>query len=276
MFINRSAYHLHRRGHASLMLACAVGLVLAGCGSSHGTGSGAGGSSGSPGGAAAKAAASTRPSAAPSAPGGGGTSVTLADFPVGVGNAWVYHNSLGGTVTNTMTAVTPVSGGQQVTETSAATLDGTPSTHQAIYVFRSDGSISYPASQFGAGVSVQGGGITWPPPAAIASGQPYPSTLQITASPGAQGGSQGQPVSETAHVTVQGAGSATVTVPAGTYSTTVVDMTMAWTFQGYAVSVEVRTWLANGVGPVQTEVTTTELGTAHVADELQLESFRKG
>ncbi len=243
-------------------LVCAAGLVLAGCGPSGGS------ASGSSGGSASKAAADSGHTASPAQTGAGAT-VSPDNYPIGVGNTWVYQNSLGGTVTNKMTAVTPVSGGTQVTETNDIDLTtGAPTTNQATYIFNSDGSITYPANQFGNDVTIQGG-IAWPTPSQIASGQPYNSTLQVTIN-------QGQPQSTTAHVTVQGAGSASVTVPAGTYNTQIVDMTMATTVQGYSVSIQVRTWLADGTGPVQSEVTTTELGTAHVADELKLQSFTKG
>jgi hypothetical protein len=251
----------HRRRYLGPALVSAAALVVAGCGSSGGS------AAGSPAGSASKAAAASSRSASP-AQNGAGTTVSLDNYPIGVGNTWVYQNSLGGTVTNKMIAVTPVSGGTQVTESNAIDLDGSPTTNQATYIFHSDGSITYPTNQFGSNVTIQGG-IAWPTPADIASGQPYTSTLQITTN-------QGQAQSETAHVTVQGGGSASVTVPAGTYSASIVDMTMAMTVQSYTINIEVRTWLANGVGPVQSEVITTELGTAHVTDELKLQSFTKG
>jgi hypothetical protein len=264
--MNRNTYHPRRCAAAAIAFAPAVafaaaGLVLAGCGSS----------------ASPAASPSTSPGASASKPGptaspaqtSAGTTASLADFPIGVGNTWVYQNSMGGTVTNKMTAVTPVSGGQQVAETNTIDLAGSPSTTHATYIFHSDGSITYPPDQFGSGVSVQGG-IVLPPPDVIASGQPTTSTLHITVN------QSGQQFSATAHITVRGAGGATVTVPAGTYSATIVDMTMATVVKGFAVSLEVRTWLANGVGPVQSEVLTTELGAPHVTDLQKLESFTKG
>jgi hypothetical protein len=252
----------YRRRCLGPALVFAAALAVAGCGPSGGS------AAGSPASSAGNASAASSHSASP-AQNGSGTAVSLDNYPIGVGNTWVYQNSLGGTVTNKMIAVTPVSTGTQVTETNDIDLTaGAPTTNQEVYVFNNDGSITYPTSQFGSSVSVQGG-IAWPTPAEIASGQPYTSTLQITIN-------QGQAQTETAHVTVQGAGSASVTVPAGTYSTQIVDMTMATTVQGYSVNIEVQTWLANGVGPVQSQVTTTELGTSHVADELKLQSFTKG
>jgi hypothetical protein len=239
-----------------------AGLVLAGCGSSPGS------ASGSSGGSPSKPAAGSSSTASP-AQNSAGTTASLGNYPIAVGNTWLYQNSLGGTVTNKMTAVTPVSGGQQVTEVTTIDLAGSPSTTHGTYIFHSDGSITYPSNEFGSNVSVQGG-INLPPPAAIASEQPYKSTLHITLN------ESGQQLSETAHITVQGAGTATVAVPAGTYRVTIVDMTMSITVKSYPLSTEVRTWLANGVGPVQSEVIATDLGTAHVADLQKLESFTKG
>ena len=79
-----------------------------------------------------------------------------------------------------------------------------------------------------------------------------------------------------AHVTVQGAGTQSVTVPAGTYNATVVNMTMSETIHGFAVSSEVRTWLATGVGPVKTEVILDEAGINHVLAEDRLISYKAG
>jgi hypothetical protein len=45
-----------------------------------------------------------------------------------------------------------------------------------------------------------------------------------------------------------------VTVPAGTYQATVVNQTMTETVLGHRANTVVRTWLAPGVGPVQSEV----------------------
>jgi hypothetical protein len=77
--------------------------------------------------------------------------------------------------------------------------------------------------------------------------------LRVTIAPGVAGNAA-------ARVTVQGAGSATVTVPAGTYHATVVEMTMVMNENGTPVSYGVRTWLADGVGPVQYELTTVGPG----------------
>jgi hypothetical protein len=250
----------------------AAGLALAGCGSSGTTSSSPGSSSstGSSHSSAGSASTAAGGSASSPATGSSGPSTAgYANWPIGVGNTWLYQNSLGGTVTNKMTAVVAVSGGQQVTESDTVDLAGSPTTTNGTYIFHSDGSITYPSNAFGNGVSIQGG-IGLPSTAALASGQATRSVLQVSVN------QDGQHFSETAHIKVRGAGTASVTVPAGTYQTTIVDMTMSMTVATIPVSIEVRTWLANGVGPVQSEVITTDESVQHVSDEQKLESFTKG
>jgi hypothetical protein len=264
--MNRSTRYTRRCAGPALMLAVA-GLALAGCGSSLGSASGSSGSSGS----AASPGKPAATSGSTSSSAGTSTSSTTAGYanwPIGVGDTWLYQNSLGGTVTNKMTAVVPVSGGQQVTQSDTVDLAGSPTTTDGTYIFHSDGSITYPPNAFGS-VTVQGA-IGLPGPGVLASGQPVRSVVHITLS------QTGHQVSETAHITVRGAGTASVTVPAGTYQTTIVDMTMSFTVSSVPLSTEVQTWMANGVGPVQSEVFTTAEGTSHVVDEQKLMSFTKG
>jgi hypothetical protein len=85
-------------------------------------------------------------------------------------------------------------------------------------------------------VPVTGIDIRWPDAAGLASGKIYRSTLHT------QGGD--------ADVTVRGAGMASVSVPAGTYRASVVTATV--TAQGQTL--EVTVWIAQGTGPVKTEV----------------------
>jgi len=264
----KSSTRYGRRAVGPGFVLAAAGLVLAGCGSPSGTTSGSSGSSHSSAGPASTAAAATGSASSPAA-GSSGSSSGYTNWPIGVGNTWLYQNSLGGTVTNKMTAVVPVTGGQQVTEADTIDLAGSPTTTTGTYVFHSDGSITYPDNAFGNGVSIQGG-IGLPAQSALATGQATRSVLHVAVN------QDGQHFSETAHVSVRGAGTASVSVPAGTYQATIVDMTMAMTVASIQVSIEVRTWLANGVGPVQSEVISTEAGTSHVTDEQKLESFTKG
>jgi hypothetical protein len=246
--------------------ATAAGLVLAGCGGSSNSGTAAGSN-----------AASSSPAASHSPGTSGSTSaVTTATvpFPVGVGDTWRYKTTYGRTV-NRMTAVTPVSGGQQVTMRSAITSLGTTTHDTAFYVVHSDGSISLPFSQFdtnssGTSVKLISGSIFWPPADQLSSGKAYHDALKIEFS------ANGMTQHVTAHVTVRGAGTQSVTVPAGTYNADVVNMTMSETIEGIVVSSVVRTWLAPGVGPVQSEVILHEGGTAHIAAKDQLISFTAG
>jgi hypothetical protein len=168
-----------------------------------------------------------------------------------------------GTGVDKITKVVPVAGGNQVTTTH--TFNGTTSTET--FLFGSDGSITMPLTSVGSStVRVKSGGIVWPSQAVIDSGQPTKSTIVVVASIG------GQSHTITAHVTVKGAGSATVTVPAGTYHATVVDDTVSESIAGISVSIGIRTWLAPGVGPVKSQVTTN--GTAVSGQELT--SFTRG
>ena len=246
----------------------AAGLALAGCG---------GAASSSPAGSATSSAAPATGGTAASgtsaaAPAGASVSVP---FPVAVGNTWNYKITTGGesgTTTNKMTAVTPAAAGQQVTMLTTDHVGSVNGSARETYLFHTDGSISYPLGSFspGSGVTVTSNGVVWPPASVIASGKPSQSTLNISIKVA------GQALSTTAHVTVQGAGTATVTVPAGTYQATVVLVTERLSIVGITASIQVKTWLAPGVGPVRELVNTNEgSATSVVADE-ELLSFTKG
>jgi hypothetical protein len=262
----RNAVSPRHRAGAAAVVVMAAGLVLAGCGGASSSGNAAGSN-----------AASSSPAASHSSGSGGSTTVATTasvPFPVGVGDTWKYKTTYGRTV-NRMIAVTPVSGGQQVTMRSAITSLGSTTHDTAYYVVHSDGSISLPFSQYNtssstSSVKLISGSIFWPPADQLSSGQAYHSALKIEFS---QGGME-QNVTE--HVTVRGGGTQSVTVPAGTYNADVVNMTMSETIEGIAVSSVVRTWLAPGVGPVKSEVILHEGGTDRVAAENQLISFKAG
>jgi hypothetical protein len=251
-------------------LAVAAGVVLTGCG-----GSGSGGTN--PPGAGASNPAGTHSSSS-----GGSTSAVSSNsvpFPVGVGDTWTYSTSdaagTTGTVVEKMTAVSPVSGGQQVTMTGTTTILGTTTNTSAYYVFHSDGSITLPFSQFNTGsskssVKLLSGTLEWPSASALASGQSSNSTLQI------QFSANGQIENVTADITVKGAGAQSVTVPAGTYNATVVNMTMSETVEGIAVSDTVTTWLAPNVGPVKSQVAVDEGGHSITAGTQVLTSYTQG
>ncbi|MFI5081916.1 MAG: hypothetical protein ACHQCE_12645 [Streptosporangiales bacterium] len=241
-------------------LLAAAGLALAGCSS----GSSPSGSS-SP----SSVAGSASPGSGAAATSSGGSFAGTPLFPVAVGNTWVYRVTTAGLASGTavdkITAVAPVAGGDQVTTTHK--LHGTSVTET--FLFGSNGSITLPLTSLGSGSSaftIKSGGIVWPSQAQIDSGQPYKSTIaaRVTIA--------GQSRNVSTHVTVQGAGPATVTVPAGTYHATVIDDTLAENFLGVSVAIRIRTWMAKGIGPVKSQVTTN--GTRVSGEELT--SFTKG
>ena len=203
-----------------------------------------------------------------------GASVSVP-FPVAVGNTWNYKittDGESGTTINKMTAVMPAAAGQQVTMLTTDHVGSVNGSAKETYLFHADGSIGYPLGSFspGSGVTVTSNGVVWPPAPVIASGKPSQSTLNISIK------AAGQTLSTTAHVTVQGAGTATVTVPAGTYQATVVLVTERLSIVGITASIQVKTWLAPDVGPVKELVNTNEgSASSAVADE-ELLSFTKG
>jgi DUF3108-like len=163
-------------------------------------------------------------------------------FPVAVGNTWIYRTTLaGGTgrTTNRIVAAGAGAVGYQVTMDSTTNVAGTATTIPLVYVFYLDGTVGYPVPPV-SGLSGMGGSIRWPDAAGLASGQAYRSVMRI---PIGQAGQY-----ENADVTVQGTGTASVTVPAGTYQASVVTLTIS----AKAGTVKVTTWIAQGVGPVQT------------------------
>jgi hypothetical protein len=275
--MNRFASSRSRRitGLAACVAAAALGLAAC---NSHSGGSGSTGSGGS-GSGGSSAGASTTPvannSSNPGTGTGGSTSVVSASsepFPIAVGNTWVYKvTTLGGlksTDTNKVVAVTPVAGGNEATLSDTESLNG--KTTEIQYIFHSDGSITYPSTQLGSTATIVKGSIVWPPASVIASGQETHSTVEIAADAGTT------KINETAHITVKGDGTATVTVPAGTYSTTVVQMTETYTISGYTGTIVVKTWVAAGVGPVQSEAILEELGHSETVSHQELVSFTKG
>jgi hypothetical protein len=183
-------------------------------------------------------------------------------FPVAVGNTWVYQTKAGGATgrtTNRIVAAGPGSAGFLVTMSSATTATGAGSAGTSGYTFYPDGTIGYPAPAV-SGLAVTGGGIRWPNAAALASGHAYHSTLQLQV-----GGAQ-----ENAGVNVYGAGTETVTVPAGTYQASVVETTIA----AQGETIEVTTWIAQGVGTVKVEIQVQGAGTAGLTTQ-ELLSFTK-
>ena len=260
----------HLAGRAASALAAAA-LLVAGCSS------GSGGSGAGPG---SRTAGSGAPGSSPSATTSGGGSGTTAAagsalFPIAVGEKWVYADHLGplgsSTTTNTVIAVKPVAQGRLVTMTDRSSLTGAVGKlNKLTYLFYANGSIGVPFTQVsGAKVTIKSGSIIWPPIASIQAGQVHHSTLNIAIAVA------GHSLRELVHVTVRGAGTQRVTVPAGTYQATVVDETMAEKVMGFPVHITVRTWLAPGVGPVKTEVLSKAAIASAISATEELTSFTK-
>jgi hypothetical protein len=259
---------------ARAVLAGVAVIALAGCGASASTSGPSGStspSSTSPGGSPAAAASS--PSGTPSATSNSFVSTGSIPFPVAVGNTWVYQavsgiNHAQSLVTNRVLSVATVPGGHRVTM--SETISGTPAKNtQETYIFYANGTIGYPLKEAN-GVSVAGNGVLWPDAANLASGQDYQSVLRVRV------GNTGPAKYETANVTVRGGGSASVTVPAGAYQATIVDMILATKVGGFSTSVLVKTWTAPGTGPVKSEVSVLAAGKTELLTTEELLTFTRG
>jgi hypothetical protein len=259
---------------ARAVLAGVAVIALAGCGASASTSSAASGST------SASTAAGGSPSATASADATSGTPSATSNsfgpagsipFPIAVGNTWVYQTVSGNrqsVVTNRVLSVTPVPGGHRVTM--SETVSGPPEkTTQETYIFYANGKIGYPVDEPN-GVSVlDGGGVLWPDAADLASGQDYRSVLHVRVN-------SVPPSYKAANVTVRGGGTASVTVPAGTYQATIVDMVLATKVGRFSSSVLVKTWTAPGTGPVKSEVSVLAAGKAEVTTIEELLTFTRG
>jgi hypothetical protein len=149
----------------------------------------------------------------------------------------------------------------------ASTTDvaGTSTNVQLVYVFYPDGRIGYPVPSAG-GVSVVGNsGVVWPNAADLDSGQPRHSVLRVRVNG----------IYENANVTVQGLGSVRVTVPAGTYQAILVDTRMTAKVGNFSTTVEVKNWIAQGVGVVKREVDVDAAGKTTLVSTSELLSFTK-
>jgi hypothetical protein len=274
------ARKVRRTAGAFAVTAAAAGLILTGC-KSTGPGSAAAGSTpaSATSGATTSGTGSTV-SATPSATGSGSQASTVVStgslpFPTTVGDAWTYSNSNGSTSENKIAANTQVAGGQQVTMATTFKDNGT-STHASYeYIVQPNGQIALPTSQFapataGMTMKIVSGGIFWPSAAQLAGGQPVHTTLVMELT------IEGKKQKITEHITSQGQGTQTVTVPAGTYSTSVVNVEEAATVDGYNTTIDDKTWLATGVGPVQSELISVDGGKTDITSKEELTSFVKG
>jgi hypothetical protein len=272
--MNRS-HLLAARSAAVAGVAATAALLLAGCGPSTSSASGGSGNSGGSGSSGHSTSASTSGSSSGSS-GGNSTSgiTTAAYFPIGTGYTWVYKESgFGGKGTSTQKVLSIKSSAAGQVATLASTLTyPTRKTFNETLIFRPDGSIEVPLTQFGASVKIESGSIVWPSTAQLASGQPYHNTIVMKVDEAGQHETLKMPV------TVRGEGTSSITVPAGTYQAALINETMDASIDGYKISMAVRTWVANGVGPVKSEVYSDMLGgssSSPISTE-ELLSFTKG
>jgi hypothetical protein len=147
---------------------------------------------------------------------------------------------------------------------------GAANTNSSAIIVHSDGSISVPMTTVGDSFKIKSGSVVWPSAAQLASGQPQHDTLVMTMT------MLGHTSTIKAHVVVKGEGTHAVTVPAGSYQATVIDEVMAEKFSGVAITMDIRTWVANGVGPVKTEITSNAAGRTAIVNNEVLKSFTKG
>ena len=279
---------MSKRGSAGAVLAAAALIILAGCGlagcggvPTHtapevpGQTAGSTATGGSSPASGTAPAHGTRPSRQQGTASVGGTRQKAAaksfvkanslPFPVAVGNTWVYRTTVDGATgrtTNRIVSAGPVPAGYRVTMASTTEVAGAAATVQPVYLFYPDGTIGYPVPSIN-GVSVPVGRVRWPDAAGLASGRAYHSVLRV---PVSQTGRQ-----ENANVTVQGGGTTSVRVPAGTYRASIVVTTIAAAKMG---TVQVTTWIAQGVGPVKTGVLIQAAG-AELTSTSELLSFTK-
>jgi hypothetical protein len=290
--MNRPGFTTRTPAAGMLAAAAASGLILAGCGSTSGStasssssqpaasaassGSASSGSASS--GAASSSPASSGSASSGSASSGSASSVSTgsgsaAFFPLVVGNKWVYVDKLSGeqgTVRNQVISVTPVASGSKVIMKDQDDLGGAPNTTTSALIVHSDGSISVPMTTMGDSFKIKSGSVIWPSATQLASGQPHHDTLVITTTVA------GQTSTLRTHVVVKGEGTQTVRVPAGTYQATVIDEVMSEKFSGIAIVMNIRTWVANGVGPVKSEMTSNAAGKIAIVNDQELKSFTKG
>ena len=265
---------------ARAVIAGAAVIALAGCASASTSGAAAGGPAGgtSAGGGAASGASSPGGSGSTGAVTPSATSNSFVangsiPFPIAVGNTWIYQtvssiNNAHSLVTNKVVSVTPIADGHRVTMSSTVGVGQSATTTRQTYIFYDNGKIEYPVNQ--PGVSVAGSGVLWPNAAQAASGQAFHSVLRIKLS------NAGASQYEVANVTVQGGGTQTVTVPAGTYQATLVNMTMVMKVGNFTSTAVLKTWSAPGTGPVKTEELIETAGKTTLTTTEELLTFTKG
>lgn len=256
---------------ARVALAGVAAITLAGCGSAASTsGAASGGSPAvSTSGPSGTASATTSAEATASPSGAAGAEVS-APFPVAVGNTWIYQavtsiNNAHATDTKKVLSVTPTTGGREVTMSDTVIPGSNTATQK--YLFYDNGQIAFPVSSSHGITLVSGNGIVWPNAADLASGKAFHSTSKIKLTSGQY---------ETADVTVQGGGTESVSVPAGTYQAMVVNMTIVTHVGSFTTTLTVKEWTAPGTGPVKSVELIKSAGQTQTTSTEALLSFQKG
>jgi hypothetical protein len=268
---------MSRYRSARMVLAGAAVIALAGCGTPSRTSPAT--SNSSPAAATAGQGGSLNASASAAATAASGSGSTAGSsvapsvsipFPAAVGNTWVYElvssvNNAHALDTKKVLSLTRVTGGTRVTMSDTVS----PGSDTAIenYLFYDNGQLGFPVSEPHGVTVVSGNGVVWPDAAGLASGRAYHSVLQIRLSSGQY---------ETANVTVQGGGTTSVSVPAGTYRATLVTMTIASKVGRFGTTAVVKVWVASGTGPVKTEELVTASGKTQLTTTESLLTFTKG
>jgi hypothetical protein len=218
-------------------------------------------------------AGSSRSSAPAKSPGASAS----VPFPVAVGDTWTYRLEMVGqpvpsVLVRKITGITPVPGGQRVTlAITTYSPDGVPTTIHQDYLFGTDGSISFsPGSITSLMSPANVGNVIVPPLSVVNSGRPVTWPVKMPPVKLA-----GRKISTHGRITVQGGGTASVTVPAGTYRVTVVNMTIKTATSGFdkpMVTVQ-RMWFAPHVGMVGQEIIAAISGSRQVVSTEKLQSF---
>lgn len=262
------------KGRSACAIAAGAAMItLAGCGSAVSTsGASAGGSPAASTSAAATASASPTATASATTASGPVVSPASLPFPIALGNTWVYQSvsaidNAHALVTRKVMAVDAVAGGHRVTMTDIISRPTAPIATQEDYLFYADGRIGYPLHETGGVWVVSSDGITWPAAADLASGRVYHSTEVVRLTNGND---------QTADVTVQGGGTATVTVPAGTYRATLVTMTVTTSVGNFTSTAIVKVWSAASAGPVKSQEFVRAGGKTQLKTTEELVRFVKG
>jgi hypothetical protein len=171
-----------------------------------------------------------------------------------------------------ITGITPAPGGQRVSMAITYSVYGIPKKFHQDYFFGTNGSISFPPpGPITAALSPPNAGrVIVPPLSVVNSGRPVTWTVKMPPLKLA-----GRKISGKTRITVQGGGTTSVTVPAGRYRVTVVNMTVSATSSEVtrpAVMVQ-RMWFAPHVGEVGEEVIAANSGSDQVLTTEKLRSF---